>query len=285
MKTFLILIATVFFSCITIAQQNPSPGEIWINPEDGMKFVWIPPGSIHVQIPIDTNDATKVRDQDIMISRGFWLGQTEVTVKQFRKFIRETGYVTTAELGNEKFTWCKPGIRQKADHPVVFVSVEDANAYADWSGVDLPYELEWIYACRARTSTNFYWGDTLDNRYVWHRANSVTGTRPVAKKLPNPWGLYDMVGNVWEFTWVCEGIQTLKGGSWTRCHAARAWWGPVYHGGLDKIAKPRLTLCRSSIYNPVNHDDDRGFRCILRLQSYEEIEEQVGDLSGIPDIR
>ena len=82
----------------------------------------------------------------------------------------------------------------------MYVSYHDARSYARWAGVDLPNEAEWLYACRAGTTTKFYWGDTVDDRYLWHRCNTDgTGTRPVARKLPNAWGLYDMVGNAWEY--------------------------------------------------------------------------------------
>jgi formylglycine-generating enzyme len=67
------------------------------------------------------------------------------------------------------------------------------------NGYRLPTEAEWEYACRAGTTTNYYWGNSMDGRYCWYAANSVTMPNPVATKLPNAWGLYDMSGNVAEW--------------------------------------------------------------------------------------
>ena len=267
------------------AQPNAEVGDIWINPKDEMKFVWIPPGSLCIDVPIDTSDANKTKRVTITFESGFWMGQTEVTRKQFGKFVDETGYITAAEKRNEKFTWRKPGFKQASDHPVVYLATEDFQAYSDWAGVSLPYELEWLHAFCGGSETTFYWGDTLDERYVWYRKNSVTGTKPVGTKLPNSYGLYDMVGNVFEITRVCEDYWVLRGGSWTRCQEARAWWGPVYGNVLDGSVKLTLSTCMPSIFRPVNPDDDRGFRCSKRIDPYNKIQEQIGYLAGETSVR
>lgn len=241
----------------------------WDNPADGMQFVWIPPGSFTAEIPVDSNDpndAGRTSPQSITFEQGFWLGRTEVTVGRFREFVNATRYVTDAERTGNRWTWRDPGFPQADSHPVVYVSYADALQYARWAGVDLPTEAEWVYASKAGTSTVFYWGDELDDRYVWHRGNTEgTGTRPAARKRPNPWGLYDMVGNAREYCRVGQGCFAVRGGAWTRCPSYRGRTGSVYEKLFDEDVSARLAKCDPNPrYAPYPWDDDRGFRCIRR---------------------
>jgi formylglycine-generating enzyme required for sulfatase activity len=233
----------------------------WRNPKDGSIFVQIPPGelvvgNVHYRFP-----------------QGFWMGRTEVTVAQFRKFAGETGYRTRAEKAGSKRTWRTPGFPQRSDHPVVWLAFEDAAAYAEWAGVDLPTEAEWQYAGRAGTSTRYYWGDTLDDRYVWHRENSPKGPHPVARTLPNPWGLYDIVGNAWEFVrvatpegQVCPNATGQLGASWTRCPRYKMRDGRLIDAVAYSLGPVRTECPKPSGMSDDNPwDDDRGLRCIRRV--------------------
>ncbi len=129
----------------------------------------------------------------------------------------------------------------RGDHPVVHVSLLDAAAYADWRGVRLPTEAEWERAARAGTDTIWPWGDEREpgghRMNVWQgrfptrndAADGYLGTAPVAEFEPNPWGVWGMVGNVWEWTVDDYGLRfpgaartgrrVLKGGSYL-CHAS-----------------------------------------------------------------
>jgi formylglycine-generating enzyme required for sulfatase activity len=267
MRNFLILIVTITYICPIYAQIQPQENDNWINPKDNMKFSWIPAGSFMAEIPYDSSGTVKYYSEKIEIPNGFWFGDTEVTIRQFKEFTKATGYITDGEKENHRFTWKKPGFKQNNNHPVVFVSYKDALAYAEWAGVELPLEIEWLHASQGGVSTKFYWGDEFDKKYVWYRGNSVTGTKPVGKKPPNQYGLYDIVGNVWEYVQVCDSIFALRGASWTRCNEARGWWGPMYGDVILGAVRPRLSHCKHTPFQPYNRDDDRGFRCVKRVET------------------
>lgn len=135
-------------------------------------------------------------------------------------------------------TWsCPEGpasdLADRRDHPVVHISAQDAAAFAAWSGKRLPTEAEWEYAARAGSTTTFPWGEELepDGRYLantWHGDFPTTNTLedgwyatcPVDALAPSAFGLFNLIGNVWEWTssaW--SGGQVLKGGSYL-CHAS-----------------------------------------------------------------
>ncbi len=172
----------------------------------------------------------------------FTISRTEITVAQFRQFVQDSRYQTTAEKNGEgcvgwnekekkteqlpQRNWSNPGFKQTDDHPVVCVSWDDAQAYVAWlsdrTGVTyrLPTEAEWEYAARAGTTTARYYRDDQQCVYAngagqeaksiadsgWILANCSDGyvyTAPVASFGKNPFGLFDMLGNVREWTQDC----------------------------------------------------------------------------------
>jgi len=187
----------------------------------------------------------------VRITRDFYLGATEVTVGQFRRFVEASGHVpesiadgtggygynrdydpaTTVrgdafEGRDPRYSWENPGFPQGEDHPVVNVTWNDAQAMARWLSEKegrryrLPREAEWEYACRAGTRGRYYNGDDperlveiantfdADTGANWPRWESyaLAGhdgyafTAPVGRFAPNAFGLYDMLGNAWEWT-------------------------------------------------------------------------------------
>lgn len=98
------------------------------------------------------------------------------------------------------------------------VTWHEADVYCKKAGKRLPTEWEWEKAAKAETTTKYYWGDAPDNAYLWWSENSGDKTHPVGEKKPNGYGLYDMAGNVWEWTasdYAGGGkYKVLRGGSW-----------------------------------------------------------------------
>jgi len=207
----------------------------------------------------------------VTITREFALGQFAVTRGEFAAFVRDTGhdptgcYVYSGEKSvlDQKRNWRNPGFEQSDQHPVVCVSYEDARRYVQWlsqkagKSYRLPTEAEWEYAARAGTTTARFWGDGRDQACNFANVADFTGaealkrnksnkdqvfqcrdgyehTAPVGSFRPNAFGLYDMLGNVWQWTedcyhdsykgapndasaWVsgeCK-FRILRGGSWT----------------------------------------------------------------------
>ena len=214
-----------------------------------MALVWIPPGTFLMGSP----ESEEGRDRDegpphaVTISRGFWLGQNAVTQGQWE-----------AVMGSN------PSRFKEATRPVEQVSWNNVQAFigklnaAEGRAVyRLPTEAEWEYACRAGTTTRYSFGDDESplGEYAWWKENSEGCTHPVGEKKPNPWGLYDLHGNVWEWCQdrygrYASGPQTDptgptkgsprvgRGGSWRHEYpsrlrgANRSWFPPGYRYGL-----------------------------------------------------
>jgi formylglycine-generating enzyme required for sulfatase activity len=188
-----------------------------------------------------------------------WMAQTETTVEQFAAFVKATRYRTDAEKAGAPRTWRAPGFPVTPKQPVVYVTAADAMAYCQYVDARLPSDEEWEYAARAGAATRHYWGDSIDGRYLWYRANSGGRPHPVAKKRPNAWGLHDTEGNVWEWalSTPVNGVPTAsrRGGSWIDCEDIDA--GPGKPPGL-------LIALSMSVKVPINlghRYDDIGFRC------------------------
>jgi formylglycine-generating enzyme required for sulfatase activity len=209
----------------------------------GMKFVLIHPGSFTMgssqSEPGRLNDEDAHR---VTLTKGFYMQTTEVTVGQFRQFIQATGYKTEAEkkggcwIRSEKgkweqkkgSNWDSPGSwetiesRQTDNHPVTCISWNDTQAFIRWltrkEGMTygLPTEAGWEYACRTLKTTPFSYGSCLSTSQAnfgsvgaffsnCKDAYGINRKMPiiVGKLVPNPWGLFDMHGNVseWCYDW------------------------------------------------------------------------------------
>jgi len=231
----------------------------------GMSFASIPAGAFRMGGGLGERDEKPIHE--VTLSRPFRLQTTPVTVAQFRAFVDATGYHTDAEtLGKawarnaqtnawdetEGINWRQPGFAQEEACPVICVTWRDAQAFLDWlnrqdpgKGYRLPTEAEWEYACRAGSQGARY--GALD-AIAWYQANSGLHTHPVGLKAANAFGLFDMLGNAWQ--WCQDGYgpysdqpvtdplgdasakhRVLRGGSWfsaeESCHSAGRTKGTV----------------------------------------------------------
>ncbi len=224
--------------------QGTRVGSVEVNPADGLRYVFLPAGRFimgcsagDAPCDLDENPAHEVE-----ISNSYWIGQTEVTQSAFFRVSK----------------W-NPSVFKGADRPVENLDWEQAKTYCQAIGMRLPTEAEWEYAARAG-------GSTLPkvklDQIAWYGQHQ---TQPVALKDANAWGLYDMLGNVWE--WVAD------------------WYDPKYYAQSpmrDPLGPPAVTEKRrvgrggawSSVQQPVRvsnrawgglngeGDSSTGFRCV-----------------------
>jgi formylglycine-generating enzyme len=202
----------------------------------------------------------------------------EVTNREFQEFVAATGYITFAEKrhdamvfypGLAEFRWHEDrtaywrfpngvaygGIDDKMDHPVTCICFHDTEAYCAWAKVRLPTLDEWEVATRAGSRSQYFWGNdrTKLKEYanVWHGKDHLVAdtadpwmrTSPVGTYAPNPWGLYDVYGNTFEFCADRPGYwkeDTLfacaRGGSWWCSFASCSFFNSTDIGKVRRVA-------------------------------------------------
>lgn len=233
----LLIIGSVFRDCAGCPEMVVVPAGTYTMGSPPVEKAWAATHGGSAQAVADEAPQHEVRVPS------FAIGKYDVTREEYAAFVRETGYPAGDGCGPDSFHWNKqadknwqsPGVQQTSRDPVVCVSWEDAQAYIAWlnrkaggHAYRLPSESEWEYAARGGTTTKFWWGD--DERdataYAWFKENSGGQTHAVGSKRANPFGLYDIVGNVWQWTEDCyaesysaapgakDCLRVDRGGSW-----------------------------------------------------------------------
>lgn len=298
--TVLVAVAVMMAAAPAFAAQKTITNSI------GMTFVQIPAGSFYMGSCIRTQETSAMAEENkkraflgqsplrgsltacpsgaaldkdaeteetpqhkVRISKAFYMGKTEVTVGQFKRYIADTG---RTGLLSDYFIKANSHGDSCA---VSYVSWDDAQSFVTWlNGKEgsrtyrLPTEAEWEYAARAGTKTRFSFGDSATSlgKYAWYETNAYNAgkkyAQPVGKKLPNAWGLHDMHGNVYEWCedWCSNGY---SGGDETDPEGASSGSFRVFRGG-SWLGSPES--CRSAYRGgngPGGRYDNGGFRLVL----------------------
>ena len=222
-----------------------------VNDKDGLKYVWIPPGTFTMGCsPGDSECSGNEKPAHrVTISKGFWLGQTEVTEGACKRFAQESRKDMTAKSGNDA-------------RPIVNVSWDDGTAYCAWAGGRLPTEAEWEYAARAG-STEARYGPI--DEVSWYDKNSGGGANAVAQKRANAFGLFDMLGNVWEWVSDWYGEKYYEGSPEHDPAGPSGGEYRVLRGGSWVVNPGVVRLSNRVRYRPGYQDSNIGFRCVGKV--------------------
>jgi formylglycine-generating enzyme required for sulfatase activity len=232
-------------------------------------MVLIPAGTFEMGSNNGRSDEKPVHTVSV---KSFLMSKYETTVGQFKAFVNDSGY-SGSKVGKE---WrCKgfmqPEFSQTERDPVVCVTWLDAVAYAEWlskktgKNYRLPTEAEWEYAARAGSTTKWHFGNDESRlrEYAWYDGNSGSKTHEVGQKKPNDFGLYDMAGNVWE--WTCSEKAAYSEGKQTQCNQSVSGWRVLRGGSWDFGARYVRSAYRGFngiSYVATNPHVDVGFRLI-----------------------
>lgn len=233
-----------------LAAQDEAPQDFWVEPGTGMEFLHIPGGCFMMG---DDSGEPDERPRHEVCVYDFWMGRYEVTQGQWK---------TIMESNPSKF---KAG----DNHPVETVSWNEVNEFIKKLNLvssqrfRLPTEAEWEYAatCGGRENLCFD-GNDIDT-FAWYDENSKGTTHEVGIKAPNLFGLYDMLGNVWEW---CQDIYAWNAYSITQ-RTAPLFQGDgfrrVDRGGSFFNFKGDVRPTKRDRYNPDDKSSNLGFRLIM----------------------
>jgi sulfatase modifying factor 1 len=241
--------------------ESPSPPRIQVG-KDNKRMIRIPAGWFWMGSREGEGDEDE-RPQHQVYLDAFYIAETPVTNAEYKKFVDATGHRVPFEDWDSAKPYNWDRLRRtfpagKENHPVVLVSWDDANTYARWAGKRLPTEAEWEKAARGTDRLTYPWGNTFDQSRCNTWESGIQGTTPVGqfRNGASPYGVLDMVGNVWEWCadWYDSNYykhspnhnprgpntgysRSLRGGSWSyhqvyaRC-AARFGGSPGYRLNL-----------------------------------------------------
>jgi formylglycine-generating enzyme required for sulfatase activity len=240
------------------------PGTTTMDPKTGITLAYIPAGTFMMGSPESEAEHWERGDDEsqhqVTLSKPFWMGTTEVTNAQYRRFVQATGHREPGYWDNSDYN--------RPNQPVVGVDWNDAVAYAEWAGMSLPTEAQWEYAARAGTITAWWSGNSESDlaRVDWYGGyggNSDDRLRTVGEKAANAWGLHDVHGNVSE--WIADWRGDYPSSSQTDPTGAGSGSDRVVRGGTRSFMASDTRVASRNRSAPENRGYYLGFRVIKKI--------------------
>lgn len=238
----------------TICGERRETVPLYRHKRTGMAFALLPGGKF-------TMGTSDWHEHEVELD-AFLMSTTEVTQKVWRLVMG-----TRPWQGH-------PHVQNGEEYPAVHLSWDDANRFCASTKLRLPTEAQWEYSCRAGTDTAYFWGDHVDGSYMWYSGNTwLAGTlhaQKVRKTRPNPFGLYDMSGNVWEWCrdWYAKDYyirSPSKNPSGPESGSLRV----VRGGAFVFVARCSGSAFRSFGSSTGQGSGALGFRCVFEVESRE----------------
>jgi formylglycine-generating enzyme required for sulfatase activity len=223
-----------------------------IHPLDQQNYVWIPAGAFQMGCSTGDRDcgASENPQHPVRLSNGYWLGQTEVSVGAYRRFVSATSRRNPV-----------PGT-VVPNMPVNNVSWTDAQDFCSWVGGNLPTEAEWEYAARAG-SIGARHGELKE--ISWYKDNASQRLHEVGQKKSNAWGVQDMLGNLWEWTRDDYAADSYRPASIADPTGPATGRDRVVRGGSWENDTGLLRASLRFGNNPDAGSLTNGFRCALKV--------------------
>ncbi len=225
------------------------------NPQDGLKYVWIAPGNFLMGCSPGDNDCADSEKpaHPVTLSNSYWIGQTDVTVAAYKQYAQAAKVKMPPTAPKPYHGWSNGSL------PMVDVIWDEANQYCAWAGGRLPTEAEWEYAARGGSPQARYGDPTA---IAWLKENAANRTHEVAAKLPNGMGLYDTLGNVWE--WVSDWFDPnyYQSGAAQNPTGPATGQGRVLRGGAWIVDTKLIRVSDRSSNTPDARSEFFGFRCV-----------------------
>jgi formylglycine-generating enzyme required for sulfatase activity len=239
------LFALAFIAAWQMGTASPAAAQAKtkVNPKDGLTYVWIAPGTFRMGCSPDDSECQKNEKpvHSVKFTKGFWIGQTLVTQAAYKKVI---GSNPSTFKGDDRL-------------PVDTVSRDDASAYCKRVDMRLPTEAEWEYAARGGSPAARY---APLAQIAWYSANSMGKTHEVARKKANGYGLYDMLGNLWE--WVADWYGLYRAVGEVNPKGPATGPAGVLRGGSWYTDAYRIRTSSRLTDGPTNAFSHYGFRCV-----------------------